>query len=214
MRIKGILFDFDGVVLRSMEQHLQAWQHAFRKYGAEIDDIEFYKQEGRGVKSVAEVLVDKFDLDRSLIPRIMKAKKTRYNRIATVEFYEGFFDVLNFIKQRNLKMAIVTGGERKRIEPFARQYLDGYFSGFVTSDDVQHTKPAAEPYEEGAHLLGLDPKECLVIENAPMGIRSARAAGCTVIAIQTTLPESYLYEADYITSNFTGVKHRIRQLIK
>ena len=109
-------------------------------------------------------------------------------------------------------MAVVTGGDRGRIIPFAKKYLNGYFSGFVCSDDVKNTKPIPEPYLKGLEILRSDANECLVIENAPLGIKAAKSAGIKTIAIETTLNKNYLQEADFIVQSFPEVQSAIKEM--
>ena len=101
---------------------------------------------------------------------------------------------------------MVTGGHKERVYPFIKKYFDGFFSAIVTSDDVENTKPYPEPYLKGLSMLGLHKDETLVIENAPLGIKSAKSAGIQVIAIETTLGKEYLKEADQIVNSFSEIQ--------
>ena len=110
-------------------------------------------------------------------------------------------------------MAFFSGGFRDRVSSFLENHLDGYFSALVTSDDVINTKPFPEPYIKGAELLNLKSHECIVIENAPLGVRAGKDADMKVIAIQTTLGEEYLSEADYIVSTFDEVREILLKML-
>jgi beta-phosphoglucomutase len=213
MNLIGVLFDFDGVVLDSMKQHVTAWQYAFRKEGLNLPDLEIYLLEGRGVEALVNDICEKHKISKDIIPRIMEEKIKYYDQHLTINFFDGFFDLLEFLKSKNLKMAIVTGGSRDRILSFADQYLNGYFSGMVCAEDVVNTKPFPEPYIKGLEMLKLKPKQCIVIENAPLGIQSAKAAGIKTIAIETTLPKTYLHEADIIVQSFPEVQSAICEML-
>jgi beta-phosphoglucomutase len=209
--IKAVLFDLDGVLLKSMEQHLEAWQHAFRRYNVVIKDSDFYKLEGRGVKAVVETLIQKFQLDPALKQQLIDVKVAYYNNNFHAEFYDHLYDVLDFLKDNQFNMAVVTGGYRDRVTRIVDQFFDGYFSAIVTSDDVKNTKPYPEPYLKGATLLGHRPAECLVIENAPMGVESAKKAGMNVIAITTTMTRDYLGKADVIVDSFAEIEEYLKK---
>ena len=213
MELKGVLFDLDGVVLKSMEQHLEAWQYAFRKYNVNILADDFYQLEGRGVKSVVEDLSTKYNLDPDLKPMLVAEKIGRYQRIFKPMFYEGLQDLLDELRAARIKMAIVTGGDRDRVHKLIETYFAGYFSALVTSDDVRNTKPFPEPYLKGAAGLGLKPQECIVIENAPLGIKAARAAGIYVIAVQTTMNAQILSEADLIVDDMLAVRTAVMNMV-
>jgi beta-phosphoglucomutase len=206
VNFKGVLFDMDGVLIKSMEQHLEAWQHAFRRFKATVKKEDFYQLEGRGVKSVVETLVDKYQIDEKYKQTIMAEKIAYYNHIFAPVFYDGLFDLLTRLKESGKRMAVVTGGQRERVSEIVKTYFNGYFSAMITSDDVQFTKPYPEPYLKGAAALGLSPQACVVIENAPMGIKSGKEAGIRVIAITTTLDKKHLQEADWIVNNFNQVE--------
>jgi sugar-phosphatase len=76
----------------------------------------------------------------------------------------------------------------------------------ITADDVANGKPHPEPYLKAAELLGVDPKECLVIEDAPAGIQSAHAGGMKVIGLTSTYPASALSEADVVVRKLDGIQ--------
>ena len=75
----------------------------------------------------------------------------------------------------------------------------------ITADDVERGKPDPQPYLAGAAALGVDPAECLVIEDAPAGIEAGKAAGMTVLAVATTFDEGVLAAADYVTGSLADV---------
>jgi beta-phosphoglucomutase-like phosphatase (HAD superfamily) len=196
-----------------MEQHLEAWQHAFRCYNAFIKESDFYKLEGRGVRAVVEILTDKYGIDPNVRHKIMDEKVAYYNNKFQPIFYEGLFSVLDLLKNKHIEMAVVTGGYRDRVSKVVDEFFFGYFSAIVTSDDVKNTKPYPEPYLKGAALLGYRPAQCLVIENAPMGIESAKRAGMNVLAITTTMKKDFLNKADFIVDSFGEIEKYLRQNI-
>jgi len=202
LNYKGVLFDLDGVLLKSMEQHLEAWKDSFRHFKVTITEEEFYQLEGRGVQSVVETLVDRHNIDPRYKDQIVQHKIKYYNNIFKPIFYNGIFTFLDDLKKREIKMAVVTGGMRDRVDEIIKDHFREYFSASITSDDVENTKPYPEPYLKGAATLGLDPSECVVIENAPLGIKAGKEAGMFVIAISTTMDKFFLKEADHIVATF------------
>ena len=75
----------------------------------------------------------------------------------------------------------------------------------VSADDVTNGKPHPEPYEMGARVLGLKPSECLVIEDAPAGIKAGKAAGCNVLAVLSSHSVDELTDADWIVPSLDHV---------
>lgn len=211
LKIRAVLFDLDGVLLKSMEQHLEAWQHAFRSFNAIVKESDFYQLEGRGVRSVVEILIDKYGLDVKNRSQLIDEKVAYYNKNFKPEFYDGIYSVLDLLKNEKIQMAVVTGGLRDRVSRIIEEYFCDYFSAVVTSDDVKNTKPYPEPYLKGASQLGLSPETCLVVENAPMGIQSAKSASMDVIAITTTLTKDHLEKADFIADSFGEIEEHLKK---
>jgi beta-phosphoglucomutase len=197
-----------------MEQHLEAWQHAFKEWDADIRPEHFYQLEGRGVNAVVKELTKRFGIDPALNPDLVEKKKEYYLKIFKAEFYDGLYDLLDYLNEKKIPAAIVTGGDRDRVLKLQDKYFKGYFKGLISSDDVENTKPYPEPYLKGARLLDLNPEECVVIENAPLGVEAGKSAGMFVIGVTTTVKREILYEADIVVENMQAVRQTIVSLIQ
>ena len=211
--MQAILFDFDGVVIRSMEDHYEGWRRALQEYGIDMAPEELYLMEGSGIEELANQFTRKFNLPYDEAPNIIQKKRFYYDQIKKIEFYPNLINVTEWIKEKELKTALVTGGERYRVMETLENYgLADQFKVIVTADDVQYTKPAPEPYLKAAEILDVAPEECIVIENAPLGIRSAKNAGMRCIAVTTTLPRTFLKQADVITDNLEEVLDMLKRM--
>ncbi|HEM48867.1 MAG TPA: HAD family phosphatase [Caldithrix sp.] len=211
--IKGILFDFDGVAVKSMEQHYEAWSKALADKGCSIEKEDFYMLEGQGVKEISNAIGRKFHLNQKDMNELVEKKTFYYNQIMKLEFYPYFFELLDVLKNKKLKLGVVTGGAKSRVADVVKNHFSEYFECLVTVDDVQHGKPYPDPFLKGAEILGLKSDECIVIENAPKGIEAAVKAGMTVIAVKTTLTEKYLDQAHFIVNDFRQVEQTILSLL-
>ncbi len=211
--MKALLFDFDGVLVKSMEDHFEGWKRALLEYGIEIVPEELYMLEGQGVVAVANQLTRKFNLPWEETPIIIEKKQAYYNQIKKDEFYPNILDVLSWAREKKLKMAVVTGGNKERVMSTLENFgLVDYFQAFITSDDVKETKPSPQPYLLASIELGVRPEECVVIENAPLGIRSGKAAGMKVVALTTTLKPQYLREADVVVNDMLELLQVLKKL--
>ena len=211
--MKALLFDFDGVLVKSMEDHYEGWRRALLEYGIEMNPVELFLLEGQGVKAVASQLTRKYNLPFDKTPQIIEKKMAHYERIKKIEFYPNLLDVLNWAKNMGLKMAVVTGGNRTRVVETLEEFgLAGYFGAIVTSDDIEETKPSPQPYLKAAELLSCEPEQCVVIENAPLGIRSGRNAGMKVVSITTTLSSNYLKDADFVVNDFSELRDVLKKI--
>ncbi len=124
--------------------------------------------------------------------------KRGYFSFDSIHPFEGVMEMLEFLKRDGMKLALVTGSPRSLMERIVPQSALSCFSVSVTADDVKSGKPDPEPYLKALHYLDSKPEDSIVIENAPMGIRSAKSAGLVCYAIETSLPGEYLDEADLV----------------
>jgi len=203
---KHLLFDFDGVISQSPRTLFEAWSFAFRKaVQVDIEQEEYYLLEGIGVQKTVDVLGNKYNVSPSNCQTIIKLKDDYFRRNYAFTVYDGVHEVMNRLKSNGVKMALVTGANRYRIlESVPESFID-QFDILITSDDIANTKPNPESYIKAAKLLNVEPKDCVVLENAPLGIQAAKAAGMFVIAFKTTLSECHLADADLILESIADL---------
>jgi HAD superfamily hydrolase (TIGR01509 family) len=116
---------------------------------------------------------------------------------------EGLTELLEILHEKNIPMAIATSGIQPNIDfMFENLPIKKYFKTVVNSSHISKGKPHPEIYLKTASLLNISPENCLVFEDAVVGINSAKAAGMKVIAIATTHPREELSRADMIVDNF------------
>jgi beta-phosphoglucomutase len=109
----------------------------------------------------------------------------------------GIAPLLHDLWGRGYQLGLVTGSAGSVVdESLSPTGLAELFAAIVTGDEVSQGKPNPEPYQIAANRLGVSPFDCLAVENAPLGIRSAKAAGMGCVAIETTLPAARLLAAD------------------
>lgn len=213
MRIRAVLFDYDGVTADTPRINYAAWKHVFAKAGAHVGENEYYLLEGHGPKMVSAALCKAYGITESRIEELSKAKETYMQTLVTPRVYDEIPELLSSLKEAGLSVGLVTGASRKRIELTLSVSIRPYYDTIVTSDDVLNTKPHPEPYLKAAHALGVEPSDTLVVENAPLGIQSAKAAGMTCLALTTTLQPQYLSLADSIHESHTLLVRMIDTLI-
>ena len=196
--IKAVIFDFDGVIADTMGDNCCAWQYAFFQHGVQIEANEYYMLEGMGRFQIADYFINKYKLNSEIKNKVAEAKELYYKNNNTFKIYDGISQIFKLLKQKNILTAIVTGASSERIGEHLEENLKNQISALITADDVIHTKPHAEPYLKAVSKLNLKSENCLVIENAVLGIHSAKAAGCLCFALETTLKKADLKEANEI----------------
>ena len=200
--IKAVLFDMDGILYDSMPTHVQAYGDTLSKWGLKADTEDFYMLEGRTGHTTIDIII-KQNWGRNATQEeketIYAQKAKRFVELNTVaKLIPDILDVLEKVRQLGLKRMVITGSG----QPTLFNNLDEHFPGFferdlmVTAYDVQYGKPHPEPYLMGLKKANLKPEEAIAIENAPLGIESAVAAGIYTIAVNTgPLPDEVLLKA-------------------
>lgn len=199
---KAVLFDMDGVLYDSMPLHAIAWQQSMAKFGIRMTADDAYATEGaRGVDTIRNFVKAQKGIDiTSEEAQRMYDEKTRiFHSMGDAPVFDGVRELMNKIQLAGLSVNVVTGSGQK---PLIRHLLSD-FSGYLdsahvtTAYDVEHGKPAPDPYLAGLRKAGnLKPWEGIVIENAPLGIEAGVAAGCFTIAVNSgPLPDKSLLDA-------------------
>ncbi len=201
-KIRGILFDFDGVLVDSMNDNFCAWEKAFSDFGARIQKEEYFILEGRRLIEIAKILGEKYRISPENYPRIVGLKSKYYLDLYTFRFYPGVEEFIDLLKKENILISIVSASPREKIEKTVPQNFLKKFDAIIGGDDSEKGKPNPEPYLNACKKLGLIPKECIVVENAPLGIEAAKRAGIYCIAICSTLDKTFLKNADFVIDNF------------
>ena len=200
---RAFLFDMDGVLTDTMPAHCRAWISAFRKFfEVKITTREIYRREGeKSQKSVPEILAaHSIRISKKECEEFLKYKAGLFTQFESVPFFKGVPEMIARVGKLKT-LALVTGTQKREVKRLLPKAFLKHFQALVTCDDVSHGKPHPEPYLRALELLKLAPPQALVIENAPLGIRSAKSAGLAVCAIATSLPAGELTEADFILKN-------------
>lgn len=191
--INTVIFDFDGVIVNSMDNNLRAWQLALAPHNIVVCKNEYYLLEGASAKDVATYFLKK----RHNIADVVKSKERYYKDGPKSFVYHGVKAFLATLRAEGAKLGLVTGGARSRVEPMIMEHnMKGYFDSIITAEDTTHAKPHPDPYLKALAQLGNDIEQTVVIENAPLGIQSAKRAGLMVFALGTSLPAYELTQAD------------------
>lgn len=197
--MKAIIFDMDGVLVDSMPYHAEAWKQAFAAIGINIERKDIYELEGSNHSQIVELIFRRFGrVPTEKDTEELGSKKIEiFNRIEQVRPFDGMKELLTRLVQE-YSLAVVSGSNSKTVHDLMNTFFPGAFQVIITGDDVRKSKPDPEPYLLAVEKLGFAKGECIVIENAPLGIRSAKRAGLRCIAIPSYLGRNSVKEADVI----------------
>ena len=200
LRLRAVLFDMDGVLYNSMPYHASAWHRAMAQFGYDLPEEEVYMHEGRTGTSTVNLVSRRqhgIEVSDERVAEIYKVKSDFFNEFPPAKPMPGALSLLRQLKEQGLKILIVTGsGQRSLLDKLNVDYPDIFRRELmVTAFDVKHGKPDPEPYLMGMQKGELNPDECIVVENAPLGVRAAKAAGIFTIAVNTgPLPDHVLLD--------------------
>lgn len=207
---KAFLFDMDGVLFDSMKNHAYSWTRAVQKYGLFMTDEEVYMNEGRtGSGTINALMQRKFgrEATEEECQAIYKTKSELFNSCPQALPMQGAAEVLDKVRKAGLLPLIVTGSGQLSLLDRLNSAYPGVFKRelMVTAFDVKLGKPYPEPYLKGLVKAGmvlnadkspLQAEQAVVVENAPLGIQAAKAAGIYTIAVNTgPLPDQVLLAA-------------------
>ncbi len=209
---KAVIFDMDGVITDTMPYHFKAWKTIFASQGIKVSHEDIYKREGqKGINSVQEIFNEnKVVFSSSIAHNLLKEKEHFFKKIFKRRFIQGSRSLIKLLSAKNYRLALVTGTSRHEAMELLPKDLWDTFEVTVCGCDVQNGKPHPEPYIKALKKLRLKASQAIVIENAPFGIASAKAAGLKCIAIETSLPKKHLKQADVIVESYQDLKDEIK----
>ncbi len=195
---KAVFFDQDGILYNSMPYHAESWACAMTKHGLPYTPEECYRNEGRTSTGVIQEYFQRLygkEASPELIEAIYSDKTAHFNEM-TGGFpgtIPGVSDVLQYLHSQGVQCWVVTGSGQHNLIDALNETFDHVFTGIISSFDVTHGKPDPEPYLKAWSRSGFSKAECMVVENAPLGVRAAKAAGIFTCAVNTgPLPDSDL----------------------
>jgi beta-phosphoglucomutase len=208
MGIQAFLFDLDGTLIDSMPLHHRAWQQWFAGIGMPFDETTFFERTAG--RTNAEILADLFP-SRSPDERdaMADAKESLYRVIAARELstIPGALAFLGQAKQRGLAAAICTAAPLDNINvAFQRFDLRDQVQAVTSPADGLRGKPHPDIFLEAARRLNVAAADCIVFEDAPLGVEAARRAGMRAVALTTSLPAAAFAEFPNLVcavTNFT-----------
>ena len=202
INIKAILFDFDGVIGKTMEDNFLAWKKAFLDFEVEIKKEDYFPLEGAQLNKVAEIICNKYSLRDINYDELIRRKENYYKENNSFSFYDGVLEFISLLKEKGIKTAIVSAARKERLFSSVPYDFLMKFDSLVTGDIIENGKPAPEPYLKAMSDLNVKAEECIVVENAPLGIEAAKKAGAYCVAITSTMDKEHLKEADEIINDF------------
>jgi beta-phosphoglucomutase len=201
MSQRAFIFDMDGTIVDNMAFHTESWLEFFERRGKTYDADAFFR-ETAGAQG-REILRERLgpDIPDDEIAVLAQEKDALYREMYAPHraAIQGFEDLVTRAREQGVALAVATSAPPKNIV-FTLDELDlrRHFDAVVGAADVKQGKPHPDVFLKAAEKLGVEPKDCIVFEDAPMGVEAARRAGMRAVVITTTLPAEAFREFDNV----------------
>ena len=222
--ISAVIFDLDGVLIDSLPYHYLSYRQMMAEAGLPVSEMDIYLREGLGTPEVLESLSEEkgWGLTAERIGELTSRRRALYQEVYEHRVFPEVPELLTWLTEAGYRLGVVSGATKRSVDLCLNQCrieggggcLGQWFSLVVSGSAVERGKPHPEPYLKALEQLGLEGRQVLVVENAPAGVNSARAAGCYVAALETTLPRAYLKGAQWILANHAALLRLLRHGIE
>jgi HAD superfamily hydrolase (TIGR01509 family) len=213
---RGVLWDLDGTLIDSAEQHYAAWRDTLAERGREHTREEFARFFGRRNDVILREMFGD-DLGPGEAARIADDKEERYRRLVRsggLEPLPGVMDWLRQLKEQGFRQALATMAPAANVEVVVEVLgLHSLLDATAAAEDVASGKPAPDIFLEAARRIGVPPARCVVVEDAPAGLEGARRAGMRSVGVLSD--HHPRLEADAVVPSLTALPpDTIRRLLE
>ncbi|TPG91863.1 beta-phosphoglucomutase family hydrolase [Haemophilus haemolyticus] len=185
-RYEGLIFDMDGTLIDTMPVHAKAWGMVGKQFGYEFDSQIMYNLGGATVRTIAEEMMKSANMPLERLDEVITAKRAlSYQLIPSQSTLLPTFDIVKYFYQKK-PIALGSGSHRKIIDMLIDKLdIASYFNAIVSADDVKAHKPHPETFLRCAELIKINPTNCIVFEDADLGVKAGLSAGMDVFDIRT-----------------------------
>lgn len=185
----AVLWDLDGTIVDTEPLWIEAEYDLARRHGAEWTKDDALKLVGNDLIDSGRYIRERMDLTMTAEEVVDELVTVMAERMeGPLDWRPGALDLLADVRTNDVPTALVTMSYRAIVEPLLRRLPADSFDAVVVGDEVSDGKPHPAPYLTAARTLGVDPADCVAIEDSPTGAASAAAAGCLVLAIPHHVP--------------------------
>jgi HAD superfamily hydrolase (TIGR01509 family) len=195
--IKGIIFDFDGVILNTETIEFKVFEDLFHEYGVKLP-LEMWERRVGGDKNNFDpydylIAYSQCEIDKT---ELKKYKKNKYeNRIENENLLPGVYSYLEAAKRMNLQIGLASSSPRKRIVDLLKRYeIAHFFTHIATAEDVDHVKPNPDLYLNVLEKMNLESSHVIAIEDSPAGFMSAKRAGIYCVIVPNEVTERLTFQ--------------------
>ncbi|MCX7958054.1 MAG: HAD family phosphatase [Deltaproteobacteria bacterium] len=204
---RGVIFDFDGVIVDSEPFWNSADRIVVEQEGKEfIPDVKNIVMGLAPAASVAEIC--RFHKILTAPKKILKKRENLMKKFyeSVIELNCGAYEILEYLYLRKVKIALASSTPKRLFEKALKRFrIDRFFDVIVTSDDIEKSKPDPEIFFRARKLLGLPSSELIIVEDSRAGVEAAIAAGIKVFWLRTASVDLKGLHPDYIINSLTDL---------
>ena len=194
-KIKAVLFDMDGVLIDAKDWHYEALNKALGLFGIEISRYDhLHTFDGLPTKVKLKMLSEQYFLPEQLHGFVNQMKQQYTAQMIHEKCHPMFHHeyALSKLHNEGYKIAVCSNSIRSTIElMMEKSMLIDYLDLIVSNEDVKKAKPDPEMYQTAISKFGLEPEECIVVEDNPNGIAAGKASGASVLEVATVYDVNY-----------------------
>jgi len=203
----AVIWDMDGVIADTAPYHLKAWQEVFSKRGVRFSEEDFRESFGlRNDTIIRNVLGEAVSQDE--INAVASGKEENFRRRISKDLkpLPGVIKLVKSLTEGGFRMALASSAPVENIQLLTEGLgIDKFFQCIIAEKDVTEGKPSPQGFLLAAQKLGVNPRNCIVIEDAVAGVAAAKRAGMHCLAVTNTHPKASLTEADLIVDSLGAV---------
>jgi len=206
-KTKAVIWDMDGVIADTAPYHFKAWQHIFQTKGVDFTEHDFRRKFGQRNDTIIRDTLGK-DISQSEIDVTASEKEENYRQRVrqNIKPLPGAIELIKSLRENGFAVALASSAPIENIRLVMRGLgIEDSFQAIVSGREVKEGKPSPQGFLLAAEKLGVEPKDCIVVEDAVAGVTAAKRAGMHCIAVTNTHPRESLTEADLVVGTLEAV---------
>ena len=206
-KTRAVIWDMDGVIADTAPYHFKAWQEVFRKRGVTITEDDFKRNFGQRNDRITRIVLGT-DISPDELESVATEKEESFRNRAKnhLKPLPGAVELIKSLKEYGFLQALGSSAPPENVRLITRELkIESLFQVIVSGREVKEGKPSPLGFLLAAEKLGVEPKDCIVIEDAIAGVAAARKAGMHCLAVTNTNPRTSLKGADLIVDSLKEV---------